>query len=121
MPEILALDDQHLLVLERAVLIRNGGRMETRVRLYLMELSGATDVLAVERLADADFKPARKSLLLDFADLKLEHLDMLEGMAWGPKLDSGKRSLLLVSDDNFDQFRQGQVTQLLLLETPFRE
>lgn len=120
-PEILALDDQHLLVLERAVLIRNGGRMETRVRLYLMELSGATDVLAVERLADADFKPARKSLLLDFADLKLEHLDMLEGMAWGPKLDSGKRSLLLVSDDNFDQFRQGQVTQLQLLETPFAE
>ncbi|MNR58599.1 hypothetical protein D3C85_1796350 [compost metagenome] len=56
-----------------------------------------------------------KRQLLDIADLGLAHQDMLEGMAWGPPLPDGRRSLLLVSDDNFDQFGMGQVTQVLAL------
>ncbi|GBL58421.1 hypothetical protein PCLA_10f0236 [Pseudomonas citronellolis] len=117
--EILALDDGHLLVLERVVLIRGGGRMESRVRLYQLDLDGASDVLNISRLAGADFRPGRKQLLLDFADLQLPRLDLLEGMAWGPRTADGRRSLVLVSDDNFDQFHQGQVTQVLWVGTPF--
>jgi hypothetical protein len=28
-------------------------------------------------------------------------IDNVEGLTWGPRLASGERSLLLVSDDNF--------------------
>jgi len=43
-------------------------------------------------------------------------VDNLEGMTWGPRLASGERVLLLVSDNNFNP---AQVTQFLaLVETP---
>jgi hypothetical protein len=39
------------------------------------------------------------------------YLDNLEGMALGPRLPDGSRSLLVVSDDNF---KEAQMTQFLL-------
>ena len=51
-----------------------------------------------------------KSLLLDLRTLGLP-LDNIEGMAIGPTLPDGRRSLILVSDDNF---AATQFTQFLL-------
>jgi hypothetical protein len=51
-----------------------------------------------------------KTLLLNLDTLGIP-LDNVEGMAFGPKLHGGKRTLLLVSDNNF---AASQFTQFLL-------
>ncbi|MEG1115228.1 MAG: esterase-like activity of phytase family protein, partial [Janthinobacterium sp.] len=72
-----------------------------------------TDVQAIPALAGASYVPARKRLLLDLEKLGLTRVDNIEGMAWGPRLANGSRSLVLVSDDNFNA---QQVTQILAFE-----
>ena len=52
--------------------------------------------------------PARKTLVLDLADVRglspaVPGLENFEGMGFGPPLPDGSRTLLLVSDDNFSQ------------------
>src|SRR3546814_13844399 len=59
------------------------------------------------------FQSVTKRLVLDLTTLNLPKLDNIEGMAWGPPLANGNRSLVLVSDDNFNA---SQVTQLLAFE-----
>jgi hypothetical protein len=53
---------------------------------------------------------ARKTLLLDLDELGLP-LDNVEGMTFGPRLPGGRRSIVLVSDNNF---AASQFTQFLL-------
>ena len=55
-------------------------------------------------------RPLRKKLLLDLSELGI-YLDNLEGMSVGPRLPDGSPSLLLISDDNFND---EQISQLLL-------
>ena len=55
-------------------------------------------------------QPVRKTLLLDLRTLGIP-LDNVEGMTIGPDLPDGRRSLVLVSDNNF---AAGQFTQFLL-------
>ncbi|WP_423935286.1 esterase-like activity of phytase family protein [Comamonas sp. 23] len=110
--EILADGPDHLLVLERAYVLGAG----FSARLYRINTQEASDTLAIDALQDAAYTPAHKELLLDFAQLGLRTVDNLEGMTWGPRLASGERVLLLVSDNNFNP---AQVTQFLaLVETP---
>lgn len=111
--EILAVDDERLLVLERAAVQDAGGKFTNYVRIYEMDVSAATDVSSIASLADAGFRPVSKRLVLDLATLDLPRLDNVEGMAWGPRLANGRDSLVLVSDDNFNA---GQVTQVLAFE-----
>jgi hypothetical protein len=58
----------------------------------------------------AGLRPAKKTLVLDLDTLGIP-LDNVEGMAFGPKLRHGDRSLILVSDNNF---APAQFTQFLL-------
>ncbi|MYM83424.1 esterase-like activity of phytase family protein [Duganella sp. FT50W] len=111
--EILALSDSKLLVLERAGVQAADGSYRTFVRIYAVDSADATDVRQLATLKDASFTPLRKRLVLDLDSLKLPQLDNLEGMAFGPRLDGGHASLVLVSDDNFNQ---AEVTQFLLFE-----
>lgn len=107
--ELLALGSNDLLVMERNFAQEAGenGRSATRIRIYRASLSGASDISAVESLQRRrGVRPARKALLLDLSDVKglsaeLADLDNFEGMAFGPTLPDGSRTLLLVSDDNF--------------------
>ena len=55
----------------------------------------------------------RKRLLADFAHLCLSRLNNTEGIAWGPTLHNGYRTLVFVSDDNFNPL---QVTQFVACE-----
>ncbi len=45
-------------------------------------------------------EPVEKTLLLDLDMLRIP-LDNVEGMTFGPDLPDGRRSLVLVSDNNF--------------------
>lgn len=97
-----------LLALERSYTLGVGNG----ARIYRVELAGASDVSGLPALADRDYRPVRKTLLLDLGMLGIP-LDNLEGMSWGPRLPNGKRSLILVSDNNFST---RQMTQFLAFE-----
>lgn len=111
--EILALGEQRLLVLERAGVQDDAGRYRNYVRLYQVDTSGATDIAPLATLNGTSVTPMKKRLVLDLNQAGLALVDNLEGMAFGPRLANGHASLVLVSDDNFNQ---RQVTQFLLFE-----
>ena len=112
--EILADGPDHLLVLERSYVLGSG----FSVRLYRIATntdpskSGASNTLDVDMLVPGQFQPAAKELLFDAAQLGLQTVDNIEGMTWGPRLPSGERVLLLVSDNNFNP---AEVTQFVAL------
>lgn len=75
-----------------------------QVRLYEIDISKATNVLATTTsLPAANPVAVTKRLVLDFETLKsqLGGLANLEGLTFGPKLASGRNSLVVVADDNF--------------------
>lgn len=98
--EILARDDATLLVVERSGREVEPGVFRFAVRLYEASVAGATDVQAVDSLQRAAFAPMHKRLLLDLSTAGIDG-DNVEAAAWGPLLSDGRRSLVLVSDDNF--------------------
>ena len=84
------------------------------IRIYVVDISGATDISDVAALADAaDVVPVSKSIVVNFEDLGLEHVDNVEGLTWGPELPNGNRSLVAVSDNNFDE---ASVTQFFVFD-----
>lgn len=111
--EILALSDSKLLVLERAGVQSSDGSYRNFVRIYEVDAAGASDVQQLSTLKDGRFTALTKRLVLDLDSLHLPMLDNLEGMAFGPRLANGRASLILLSDDNFNQ---AEVTQFLLFE-----
>jgi hypothetical protein len=111
--EMLVVDSRHLLALERSGVQDAAGRFAFFIRLYLVDLDGATDVAAFPTLDGATYAPLKKRLLMDFNLAGLDKVDNLEGMSWGPTLANGHRSLVLISDDNFSA---DEVTQLLAFE-----
>ena len=102
--EVLMLDAARMLVLERAYSMGVGNSL----RLYEIDTRQGSDTLAVAQLRRGEYRAAPKRLVADFAQLGLSRLDNTEGMCWGPQLPNGHRSLVVVSDDNFNA---RQVTQ----------
>ncbi len=109
--ELLPLDRHTFLSMERSFSVGAPGTGNT-IKLYTVELAGAKNVAARASLAGQldDVRPVRKELLLDLDELGIP-LDNVEGMAFGPDLVDGRRSLVLVSDNNF---APAQFTQFLL-------
>jgi hypothetical protein len=117
--EVLALDDNRLLVLERSGVEGSDGIWTLYIRLYLADVGDATDIAEIPALAAAQYRPMTKRLLLDLSKLPelgspaLPKLDNIEGASFGPALPNGHRSLVLVSDNNFNPH---QITQFLAFE-----
>jgi hypothetical protein len=99
--EILALSNRELLVLERSGTRHTDGHFRFHTRLYCATWQGATDVSQMESLAGHAYRKMKKHLLLDFDALPGVLADNLEGMSWGPHLETGERSLVFVTDNNF--------------------
>lgn len=114
--DLLAIDNRGtLLALERSFAVGVGNT----IKIYEVSLQGATDISFYDSLNDlseaqlAAIQPAQKRLLLNLDDLNLETgLDNIEGLAFGPTLEDGRQSIVLVSDNNFSQT---QFTQILTL------
>ena len=107
--EMVTLDQGgHFLSLERSFGIAAG----VGAKLYQFTMGGATDTSSIPYLHGdiTDLTPIYKRMLLDLSDLNIP-LDNLEGMTLGPQLPDGSQSLILMSDDNFNDL---QVTQFLL-------
>ncbi|NEV93135.1 esterase-like activity of phytase family protein [Psychroflexus sp. YR1-1] len=118
--ELLQLDENRFLVLERSY---SAGHKShgNRVKLFLVDISKATDIKGIEELSTAseNIVYAKKSLLFDFKSIasKLTHkiVDNLEGICFGPILPNGNITLIVTSDDNFNNFGP-QLNQFILLE-----
>lgn len=99
--EILCVNENQLLVLERCFDNGKGGSNRIKAKLWQVTVDGSH--------LKKDEKPA-----FDFNNGLSFQPDNLEGMAWWP-LDNGKRKLILVTDDN-PGLKNKQQTQLILLE-----
>ncbi|MGK7957495.1 MAG: phytase, partial [Crocosphaera sp.] len=117
--ELLAIDNTGtFLALERSFAVGVGNN----IRLYEVNLQGATDISQFDSLAVDPNNPndglfdvdavAEKRLLIDFDELGIT-LDNSEALAFGPQLTNGNQSLIVVSDNNFND---AQSTQFVAFE-----
>ncbi|MFL6235781.1 MAG: esterase-like activity of phytase family protein [Thermoanaerobaculia bacterium] len=107
--DLLALPGGDLLALEREYVEGRG----LAIQVFRISLAGATDVSGLESLTGQSWTPARKTLVYDFARSGLVP-DNIEGMAFGPRLPDGSRTLVLVSDNNFNPLEKTQIVALRL-------
>jgi hypothetical protein len=99
--EILSLPDNKLLVLERGARLSKSGLAYSGA-LYLVDITGAPDVSGVKNLSEGKSVSLKKELLVDLEDLlKTQTLDNFEALSLGPVLPDGRKSLLVLSDNNF--------------------
>jgi hypothetical protein len=117
--ELLALDNTRSLSLERACLQNSVSRAaRNTARIFMVDVADAEDVSGVSSLAGMSVQEAKKTAVLDLDTLipslpaSLAQLDNFEGLAFGPTLPDGSRTLLVLSDDNF---RETQQTAVILL------
>ncbi|MEI7821934.1 MAG: esterase-like activity of phytase family protein [Verrucomicrobiota bacterium] len=87
--DLALLPNGELLVLERVV-----GTFGLSVKIFRTELGGATDISKVPALAGGEYKSAAKTLIFSRATLT----NNFEGIALGPQLADGWRSLILIAD-----------------------
>jgi 3-phytase/alkaline phosphatase D len=119
--ELLALSDEELLALERTFIGTAAvqGLGINIIRIFHVSLAGADDISGIDSLRGRTPSPVRKKLLFDMSSVKdlpaaLTTLDNFEGLAVGPTLKDGSRSLLMVSDDNFNASQRSWFVQLRL-------
>ena len=109
--DIVALGHDRFLVLERASIFADNN---WKARIYLVDLHGATDTLGRDSLTGTStdpVQPLHKTLVTDLSDVPgLTRVDNVEGITLGPRLPDGRRTVVLVSDDNF---AARQVTQFI--------
>lgn len=102
-------DKNQLLIVERSYSV---GKQACTIKVFLCDLTQATDVKSIASLQNQKFTLASKKLILNMDDLGI-FVDNIEGITFGPKLTNGKQSLLFVTDNNFSKI---QKTQILLFE-----
>ena len=106
--ELLALQKEgYFLSLERTYGFTGAG-----AKIFQVVIGNATDTSNIVSLRGniSQVQPLRKELLFDLQELGI-YLDNFEGMTIGPRLPDGSNSLLLISDDNFND---EQISQLFL-------
>ena len=108
--ELISLNSKNLLVLERSYITGVGNY----VKIFKIDISKATDISTIESLKEESYMAVQKELFIDFSDYN-KRIDNVEGMAFGKDLGSGYRSLLCVSDNNFND---KQETQFWLFKIP---
>ena len=89
--DLCVLPDGHLLVLERGF-----GSAGLHLRLFLADFRHATDSSRLPSLQGADIVPAQKIPLFE----QTTGFVNFEGLALGPSLADGTRSLLVIADSN---------------------
>lgn len=112
--EIMALDDHHLLSIERGYAQGVGNS----VIVNMFDLDGAADVANIASLAKTDQRivPVRKAQVIDLRALGLSP-DNIEGIALG-KAKDGTDVLILVADNNFNPTQKTQFFAFKVLRRP---
>jgi hypothetical protein len=119
--DFIAIGDRQFITIERSFTLGalTPGSVATgfTVRLFYADARNATDVSSMDSIAGKSIQPVSKTLLLDLSELKNTDGSALaagniEGITFGP-LFNGKRTIILVADNNFTT---AQLTQFIALE-----
>lgn len=116
---ILEYQKNHFFIVER--IYQSGyGTLGNTIRIFKATIKEeSTNTLSIKSLKKEAYIPLKKELVFDFKNVqhKLTDtiIDNIEGITLGPNLSNGNRSLILVSDDNFQVYGK-QLNQFLLLE-----
>ncbi len=113
--ELLSLGGTRYIAVERSFvsgLVTPVSATGNSIQLYIIDTAGATDVSGFASLSGQSYTSVSKTLLFDLDDLGIP-LDNIEGVTFGETLANGRRSLILVSDNNFGA---AQFTQFLAFE-----
>ena len=109
-PDILSIGNNKFLVIERSF---STGRMACTIKVFLTDLTSATDISGTASLiSNPPAKPAKKQLLLNMDSLGI-YIDNVEGVTFGPTLSNGHKTLVFVADNNFSA---AEKTQFFLFE-----
>lgn len=107
--EILALNEEQLLVVERSF---STGKLHCTVRVFIADASKASNIMQLKSLKEQNFTAMPKTLVLNMDSLGI-YIDNIEAVTFGPTLPNGHKTLIFVSDNNFSVFEK---TQFLLFE-----
>jgi hypothetical protein len=119
--DFVAIGDRQFITIERAftldALLPGNNSTGYTIRLYYADARNASDVSGMPTITGFSVVSVRKTLLLDLSELKNEDGSALaqgnvEGITLGPMFN-GKRTLILVADNNFSR---SQLTQFIALE-----
>jgi len=106
------------LVLERAYSAGHGSNGNT-VRIFDVDASKASNTLLVQNIKHVNINTATKKLAFNFDSIKDQLteniIDNIEGMCFGPDLPNGNKTLILISDNNFNSMGK-QLSQIIMLE-----
>jgi len=116
--ELIQYAPHQFLVLERAFSAGHGSYGNT-VRIFDVNSKDATNTLEFKNLRKEKYTKATKELVFDFKSVKKKLtngiIDNIEGMTFGPDLPNGNKSLILISDNNFNSLGK-QLNQVILME-----
>ncbi len=112
--DILEYKENQFLIIERAF------QNENIVKIFKATIeSNTTNCLKIDKLKSVDYVPMKKELIFDFESIKSQltnqKIDNVEGITFGEVLPNGNRSIIMISDDNFQKFGS-QLNQFLLFE-----
>lgn len=105
--EILAVNDHQFLVIERD---GKAGASAAFKKLYLIDISGATDIRGIKSLPATDVPsgvtPVSKTPFLNLLDpvyglAGASFPEKIEGLAFGPDLKGGQHTLIVTNDNDF--------------------
>lgn len=121
--DILEYAPEKFLVVERGFAAGHGSHGNT-IRIYDVDADLATNTLKKKNLKVAFYNPAQKELVFDLKWIEkyLEKgiIDNIEGIAFGPELENGSKSIILISDNNFNSLGE-QINQVILMEFKLKE
>ncbi|MEM7554008.1 MAG: esterase-like activity of phytase family protein [Cyanobacteria bacterium P01_A01_bin.84] len=106
LPDLVALDNKgNFISIERTFT-----GIGFNIALFKVKLADADDIHSIDSLSAvnlSNIKPVKKELLLDLRKLDVA-LDNIEGLTIGSQLPNGQKSLILVSDNNFNPLQRTQ-------------
>ena len=116
--DLLEYAPDRFLVVERGFASGHGSNGNT-VRIYDVDARLGTNTLNRNNLNVTFYNPVKKELVFDLKWIKKhlneEIIDNIEGITFGPELPNGNRSIILISDNNFNTLGP-QLNQIILME-----
>ncbi|MCF8713596.1 esterase-like activity of phytase family protein [Joostella atrarenae] len=116
--DLFAISDKKFLVLERSY-SSGWGDESNGLKIYEVDASKSENTLDTHNLAENRLKPVSKKLAFDLESIRKglqeNTIDNIEGICYGPTLPNGNKTLILISDNNFNSLNP-QINQFLLFE-----
>jgi hypothetical protein len=107
--DLVAVDEDTLLAIENVEVPATGRIRDVTTELYLVELAGASDIMGMDSLAGlesgADFVPVTKTFLGDNETMGGLRRAPFRGATFGPMFEDGRASVVLISDNDCDQYQ----------------